>query len=153
MDAVFVIASSIDSALICQQLKKRNIDILRFLTGWAMTDEFINHAGDASNNVIFNHYHDDDSINPSYIQFVFEYQNRYGKKPDFIASLGFNAAHVIIQTLKKDTHPKDLKQAILKISNFEGLQGAIKLDEFGDCWLERFYLTIKDNKIIRYDFD
>ncbi|MBN2440673.1 MAG: ABC transporter substrate-binding protein [Spirochaetales bacterium] len=149
-DALFIIANSIDSALICQQLKKRNIDILRFLTGWAMTEEFINQAGNAANDVIFNHYHDTESTKPLYIKFLSNYQNKYGKKPDFIASLGYNAAYVIIQTLKKNSHPKDVKQAILDIGTFEGLQGTIQFDTYGDCSLERFYLTIKNNKITSY---
>lgn len=148
IDGVFIIASSLDSAQISQQMRIQSPDVAILATGWAMTDDFIQHGGRYVEGTIFAHYHNNNSKVPEYLKFVDVYKNRYGKKPDFIAALSYNAARVIVDALQKNDNLDEIKTTILNIGTFPALQGDLKLDKYGDAFLERHYISITNGEYI-----
>ena len=146
-EAVLLIASSLDAALLCQNIRKIASDIPIMATGWSMTDDFITHGGENVEGVIFSHYFDENSRNPKYLEFVETYKARYGDTPDFFAMLAYNAVLVMRSGLENKNEDESLKDAIVRLENFEGLQGEIFIDQFGDCELERHFLVIQNGKL------
>ncbi|GAB1484914.1 ABC transporter substrate-binding protein [Treponema sp.] len=147
-DAVVVVASSVDAALICQLLRKDGFKGSLYGTGWSMTDDFIRLSGSAGEGLIFSHYFDRNSASPRWREFSEQYKGRFGVEPDFIAGLGANAAIVAMEGLLAQRPGTTLKDTIISMRNFEGLQGSLSFDSYGECDLERFKFRIKDGQLV-----
>ena len=75
-----------------------------------------------------NHYHVDDP-SPAVREFVQKYQERFGAKPDSLAALGYDAAMVLIDAIKRagTTDGPKLREAIAATKNYTGVTGNITL--------------------------
>lgn len=75
-----------------------------------------------------NHYFPGDP-HPSVRNFVEQYKERYGQTPDALAALGYDAAKVLADAIKRagKTDGPALRDAIAATKNFPGVTGAITL--------------------------
>jgi branched-chain amino acid transport system substrate-binding protein len=75
-----------------------------------------------------NHYFADDPA-PTVREFVQKYQGRYGQKPDALAALGYDAARVLADSMKRATKidGPSLRDAIGQTKDFDGVTGRITL--------------------------
>jgi branched-chain amino acid transport system substrate-binding protein len=75
-----------------------------------------------------NHYHVDDP-SPSVRDFVQKYQEKYSAKPDALAALGYDAARVLADAIKRagTTDGPALRDAIGATKDFSGVTGMISL--------------------------
>ncbi|HVR40349.1 MAG TPA: ABC transporter substrate-binding protein, partial [Thermoanaerobaculia bacterium] len=75
-----------------------------------------------------NHYYADDPT-PVVHEFVRKYQERYGAKPDALAALGYDAAHVLADSMKRagKTDSKSIRDAIAETKGYAGVTGNITL--------------------------
>ena len=130
---VLVIASAIDAAMICQQIRKIEKSLPFFSSGWAMTDEFIQNGGRAVEGVVIAEFFITGSESEEYVAFKESFKNRFGAEPSFPAGYGYEAAMVLFSALSKEHDPLKLKQTIVAIKRFKGLQGDFEIDSFGDA--------------------
>lgn len=142
-----VIANSVDSASIIQQIRKINENINIFIPGWAMTNDFINYGGKAVEGVYGSSVFEPESKNKKYLDFVSEYKEIYHKKPSFSANFGYDCMIVLEKVIsKKGTDIKKIKEEIIKIGEFDGLQGEFLIDKYGDAQGKVFKFKIIDAK-------
>ncbi|MBN2736227.1 MAG: ABC transporter substrate-binding protein [Spirochaetales bacterium] len=146
-DVLFFIATSLDTAQFCQQIKKQGFSPFLIGTGWAMTDDLIAHGGRSVDGIVFSHYHNNQSELPKYLAFRKKYYEVFKSEPDFIAALGYNALMVIAESARQKGM-ENMKRAILELGSFQGLQGPLTLDKYGDAELSRHYISIKDGQFI-----
>ena len=66
----------------------------------------------------------------------------------FRSVFGYEAAQVLFAALSRSEDRKNLKEAILSIRTFKGLQGNIVIDQYGDPERVRFLSVIRDGKFI-----
>jgi len=80
-----------------------------------------------------NHYSADDP-RPEVQNWVNKYQARYGQKPDALATLGYDAALLLIAALKNapNAKPGEIKEALARIKDYPCVSGTISFDEFGN---------------------
>ncbi len=81
------------------------------------------------------------------MSFKREYENRFGEKFGKGAQLGGEAARVLLHALSKTDDPGKLKETILRQKVFEGLDGRIVMDEYGDPVRTFYTLEIRGGKI------
>lgn len=111
--------------------------------GWdspAMTEI----AGEAIQGGIFaNHYSPDDP-RPEVQNWVKKYQEKYGQRPDALATLGYDAALLLIEALRNAPNgkPDEIRQALEQIRDFPCVSGNITFDAQGN--------PIKSAAIIQY---
>ncbi len=130
--SIFIIAGAVDSAMICQQLKKIGSTVPVFVAEWAGSCAFLKTGGNSVSNVfIFQHFNSD-SRSPAFSDFKNSFTRRFGDEPDYAATYSYEAVAIIAEALKKNPDPSQLKQTIIGIGQFKGLQGSIALDRFGD---------------------
>ncbi len=62
--------------------------------------------------------------------FIREYKERFGEKPDGIAAMGYDAAMVLIDSLTRSDGktPQSLRNSIAKTTQFKGVTGSITLN-------------------------
>ncbi|MEO0069735.1 MAG: ABC transporter substrate-binding protein [candidate division WOR-3 bacterium] len=90
-----------------------------------------------------NHYSADDP-RPEVQNWVKKYQAKYGDKPDALATLGYDAALLLIAALKNAPQgkPDEIRSALSEIKDYPCVSGNISFDELGN--------PIKRASIIRY---
>ncbi|BBO91657.1 ABC transporter substrate-binding protein [Desulfosarcina ovata] len=131
-DGILIIANPMDSALLCQQIRKLNSSVKITLTNWAATQRLIELGGKAVEGVMVSIVFDWDSPDPAYQRFQKIYVDRYNRDPGFPGYYAYNAAQVVLTALKAQKPGQSLKDTILSIAEFGGLQGKISLDSYGD---------------------
>ncbi|MBT0665383.1 ABC transporter substrate-binding protein [Geobacter pelophilus] len=131
--AVMVLANTIDSLNIAQQIRKVNpeITILSGACGIAQRD-LLEQAGKSIDNIIFTLPVNSRSETAAYRQFSADFKNRFHYEPTFAATLAYDAMQLIFTALRKNPDSARLRDTIKGIESFTGLQGEVKLDRYGD---------------------
>lgn len=145
-DGVLIAAGALDTAMICQQLRRENAELRIFSSGWAMTQDFIHSAGRAAEGVMFAHFYDLNSRQDAYAQFEKRFVARFGAPPDFAAVAGYDAAHVLLAALSQNSDPRTLKATILQQKQFHGVSGDFEINAFGDCKRHFFLFIVADGR-------
>jgi len=132
-DGVMILANSVDSIIIGQQIRKLNgnIPIISGACGIAQRD-LLQQAGKSLDNIIFTLPVNSQCSLDSYTGFRDAFFKRFNYQPTFASVLAYDAAQAIITALRKDPDPARLRETIQGIGTFAGLQGEIALDSFGD---------------------
>jgi branched-chain amino acid transport system substrate-binding protein len=131
-DGVLIIANSMDSALLCQQIRKVDADIPITLSDWGATERLLELGGNAVEGCTVVQPFDRNSSAPPYQEFRQAYLERFSREPGFPGVYAYDAANVVIEALKKRKDEQSLKETILFLRKFEGLQSPFSFNDFGD---------------------
>ncbi|MDM8549453.1 ABC transporter substrate-binding protein [Desulfobacterales bacterium HSG2] len=150
-DGIFILAGSIDAALICQQIRKLNTNLPILMAGWATTSDLIQHGGKAVEGVRYVQVIDVNSRVPAFLQFAKKLKNNFRLNPNFGAIYAYQAVYMLHTAMKNisDYNPETLKNAIISQKVFPGLQHDLVIDEFGDAKGNFELFTIKNGKYIK----
>lgn len=152
-DAIFVVASSFDTASVCQILQSRKSSLPVLACMWAMTDDLFKFGGRSVDRVIGVMYMDPEFEGEAYRDFCARYQRRYGEPPDFGAVYGYDAVTVMAEALSR-AHRLDgpsIKEALIASRPVEGLQGSILIDRFGDSSRKPFVFDVRGGAFHRVE--
>lgn len=96
--------------------------------GW--DSEELQNAGDALNGCYFSNHYSHEDQRQEVQDFVKRYQAAYGKVPDGLAALGYDAARLLFDAMDRSPSldGKDLAAAIAATTNFAGVTGSITID-------------------------
>jgi len=147
-DCLVFISNSVDAANLFQQARKRNSKIALATSEWAGTERLIQLAGRAAEGVVVGQYHDRNSVQPTYVEFRNRYFKRFGQEPGFPALVSYDAANVLLEAISQQRSDEDLKQTLLRLHSFEGLQEPIIFDEFGDADSRPYIIKIIDGRFV-----
>ncbi len=133
-DAVLIIADSANNAKIAQQIRKMGSTIQIYAPLWSNTADLPRKGGTAVDGMLIVGAIDLNDPSPAFAGFREKYFNKYGENPTFSAMFSYEAAQALFKAMKMgpDLKPATIKQNILKIKDFEGLQGDYQIDAFGD---------------------
>ena len=146
-----MITSAVDAALLVNQIRQRSLQVQLVTAEWAGTGKLTELGGANVEGVFVPHYFDHNSSLPAYVAFSDAYQRRFHQPPGFPAVVGFNAAQVVITALQQRQAKETLKQAILRIRSFDGLQETLSFDVFGDVQNRTFFTSIKQGRYVAVD--
>jgi len=146
--AVFIVAGAIDSAMICQQLKKVGMSAPFFIAEWAGTNEFLKAGGKAVAGTYILQHFNSDSNHPTYIKFKQDYGRRFGDSPSFAATYAYEAISIIVTALRKDPAPNHLKDTVIGIGKFDGLQGDLLIDRYGDPGRKFYAMYVLNDRYV-----
>jgi len=132
VDALVLVANSVDGAMLSQQVRKIGWQIPLAFSDWAATEQLINLGGKAVEGAIISQFFNRKSTKPNYLGFKQVFQQQYKTEPGFGAFHAYNAAMMIFRAMIEQHDDESLKQAILRISHFSGLQDDIIINEYGD---------------------
>jgi len=147
-EGVVLITNTIDAANIMQQLQKLNVDVVIINSGWSMGYELLERSGKSSEGIygVVEHYTDNNS--PYYQEFVDNYMKKYNDKPFFSAHLTYDAVMVLFEAMEESQsfEIEDVKDAIIEIGHFGGLQADFYINEYGDAERPKLLLKVEDGK-------
>lgn len=146
VNGVLIIANSMDSALLCQQIRKMDKTMNITLADWGATEQLLEFGGKAVEGVTVVQTFDREHLSPAYQAFRKAYIKQLGREPGFPGVNGYDAAHVVITALKQQQRGEDLKTTVLAIPRFEGLQGPLVFDGYGDMTRSNSSMSIVKNR-------
>ncbi len=148
-DGLLIIANSMDSAYFCQQIRKLDGHIAITLADWGATERLLELGGRTVEGVTVVQTFDRDSVKPEYLAYRQAYMDRYKREPGFPGVYAYDATQVVLTALGHRQQQMSLKEAILAIREFQGVQGPFAFDEFGDVKRPHVSMSVvKDGRFV-----
>ena len=148
-DAVLIIANSVDTAMLAQQVRKRDQAITIATSEWAATERLTELGGRAVDGMVIAQFLDRESTLPAYREFHQAYVERFSLEPGFGGTTAFDATSIVLTALGEKKKGQTLKEAILSRKTFSGLQSEIRFDEMGDARRETYMTAIWGGRFVR----
>ena len=148
-EGIVLITSAVDAAILINHLRKQQVNVPLITTEWAGTGKLIELGGANVEGVYSPQYLDHQSTLPSYLAFRDTYRQRFNQEPGFPAVAGFNAAQTVITALRQRQGKDTLKQTLLRIRRFEGLQEPMDFDDFGDVKNQTYFNVIQNGRYVQ----
>jgi branched-chain amino acid transport system substrate-binding protein len=106
-------------------------------------------AGSAANGCYFSNQFSADDPAPVVQEFDKVYQQKFGSRPDNFAALGYDAARVVLEAIKKagSVDSTAIRDAIAQTKDFPGVSGNISIDSKRNASKPVVILAIKDDRI------
>lgn len=151
--AIMIVTSAMDTAMIAQQLSRKNYSPFIITSGWAKTQELILQGGNTVEGVYTTHVFDDANESEFFKNFRKKYLERFKVEPIFASNYHYDAANVLFYAIEQSRKldSESIKQELLKIKDFEGLQGNFSFDQYGDVEREYFMFQVIDGEFVRVE--
>ena len=131
-DGILIVANSMDSAMFCQQIRKADTAIPITLADWGATERLLELGGKAVEGVTVVQTFNRDDPGKRYQAFRKAFLDRFKREPGFPGVYASDATQLVLSALQKREKNQDIKDAILSVRQFQGLQSEFRFDEFGD---------------------
>jgi branched-chain amino acid transport system substrate-binding protein len=134
-DAIFVPGYYTEVALIARQAKELGINApLMGGDGWDSPKLFEIGGKAVEGSYLSNHYSAEDTA--EHVQnFIKKYKAKYGSIPDGLAAMGYDAAIVLIDAMKRagELTPAAIRDALATTKDFKGVTGVITINSDRDA--------------------
>lgn len=148
-DGVLVISRGADAARLAQQLRKQGAALPIAAAEWAATQSLIQLGGSAVEGLITAQAFDPDEPSARYQAFGRAYRERYAREPGLGAIASHDAVTVLADAMARSRAGQPLKDALLAHGPYQGLQGTIAFDRFGDTQRRLHFVVVRDGSFAR----
>jgi len=102
----------------------------------------------ALNNTYFTNFYSVEDKNPTSNAFVEAYKKEYGQTPDSMAAMGYDAAKLLVDAIKRanSTEANKIREALAATQNFVSVSGDMKLNATHDAVRGVVIIELKDGK-------
>jgi len=106
-------------------------------------------AGKAADGCYFSNQFSAGDPSPAVQEFAKVYRDKFGNLPDNFAALGYDAANVVLDAVKRagSTSPSAVRDAIAQTKDFAGVSGQITIDTQRNASKPAVILAIKDQQV------
>jgi branched-chain amino acid transport system substrate-binding protein len=147
-DGVLIVAGAVDTGLLAQALRRNGDARPLIASEWSSTGDLVKAGGSAIDGIhIMQTIHTEHPA-PRYQTFRKAYQERFRADPGFAAILAYEAGEIIVDALRRKADRQSIKAKILEKTSYDGLQGRIELDRFGDVQRQGHPATIVNGQFI-----
>ena len=147
-DAILIPGYYSDAGTIAKQARELGITVpLLGGDGWS-SQKLFEIAGDGADNCYISDHMSIDNPKPAIQDFVKNYKSKFNTDPTSMSALGYDAAKLLIQSLKaaKTLDHTGVKDAIASTKDFDGVSGNITIDKDHDAQKSAVILQIKNKK-------
>lgn len=148
-DALIFVANAADSARLAQIVRKQNAHVPLMASEWAMTDQLIELGGRSTEGLVSVAQFDRDDPSPVFVDFRQRYVKRFGREPAFASVLAHDAATVLVNVLTRRQGDMPVKDALIKLGPFTGLQNTIQFNATGDTQRRVHITRIENGQYVR----
>lgn len=149
-EAIYIPAYYQAVGLIARQARELGITVpLMGGDGWDAPG-LVRIAGKAVEGCYFSNHYSVDSNNPTSKAFVQAYEKRFGEKPNALAAMGYDAANVLIDALRRarTTEGPRLRDAIAATKSFPGVTGTITIGPDRNAVKPAVVLQVRSGKFV-----
>ena len=107
-------------------------------------------GGKALNGCYFSNHYSVDDPSPAVQKFVADYKAKYGVIPDALAALGYDAARILGDAIKRagSTDGGKVRDALAQTKGFAGVTGTISIDKDRNAIKPVVMLKVEDGKYV-----
>jgi len=146
-EAVMIVASSLDTGTIAQNLALRGLQKPLYLSGWAGNEDVITYGGGAVEGASLVHQVDVEQSKESAL--AVKYRAAFGIEPSYGAVETWDSMFLLVEGLRAAKgNPQRLYQALKAIREFEGTSGKIRMDSFGDATRSLYTKRIQGGRFV-----
>jgi branched-chain amino acid transport system substrate-binding protein len=132
-DVVFVPGHIIDSGRIIKQSRGMGIKV-PILGGDGWGDAMYDHAGAALDDAYYSDHWHENNENAKSLRFVKNFREEFKSKENAGTALAYDAVYLFADAAARASSldPTEIRNALAKTDQFEGITGRISFNEFGD---------------------
>lgn len=146
-DGILILANSLDTALLAQQMMKIGKRVPLFTSEWSMTRDLLRSGGQSVEGITLFHTFNEASRKQKYLDFKQSYQKRFGHPPSFSAIHAYDATQVVLAGLAQGVRTgPEMKAFLLDHPPFDSLQGTISFNPYGDVNRDLFLTVVADGE-------
>ncbi|MBI5014499.1 MAG: ABC transporter substrate-binding protein [Deltaproteobacteria bacterium] len=132
--AVLLVTNGADTRNLAQMVRRVRDDVPLLGTPWAIPPAVGMGGAVPPEDLVLPLTWDPDSRSPAYLEFKKTYEQRFSHPVDYHAVHAYEAVQILAKGLEEAGGKAErLPQAIAKTAQFEGLQGPIQIDPYGDA--------------------
>ena len=149
VDCIFHSSNYTEGALICIQARQLGLTVPIFGGDAWEAPQLIEIGGAAVEGTYYSTHASPDSTAPEMQHFIKKFRARWnGETPDSIAALGYDAAQLVFDALRRagTTDSAKLREAIATTKGFPGVTGKITIDAQRNATKSAVILTVKNGK-------
>lgn len=107
-------------------------------------------GGDALNGCYFSNHYSTDDASPVVQKFVNDYKTRYKEVPDALAALGYDAAKILVDAIRRagSTDGPKVREALAATQNFQGVTGTITVNKERNAVKPAVVLKVDNGKFL-----
>ena len=147
-DGIIIAGNSVDTAILCQNIRKQNPSIPIGTSEWASTGRLIELGGRWVEGVAVEQFFNLQSTQAAYVTFRDAYIQRFGQSPAFGGLYSFDAANILFDVMAGKKPDQSLKHALLTKRTFSGTQKNIVFNATGDSQGETYLFVVKDGAFV-----
>lgn len=147
-DAIVLVTNAVDTTLFANQVRQQKVSALMATAEWAGTGKLIELGGGNVEGFIVPQYLDPHANKPEFIAFRDAYRQRFQQDLGFPGVLAYDAAQVALRSLAERQAGESLKQTLLRLRTFPGLQGDLVFDAYGDTQGKTFLTEVRNGKYV-----
>jgi len=153
VDSIFMISNARDLGMIAQEIRKVGSEIELYGPLWSHTMDLLRFGGEFAEGTKVVSAIDYKSESEEFINFASKYKERYGRDAAFSSIYSYETFMALAEALKDidNITAEEVKEKIIEIGTFEGLQQSFYIDEFGDNTRDYMMDKIIDGSFIRID--
>jgi branched-chain amino acid transport system substrate-binding protein len=105
-------------------------------------------GAEALNHTYFTNFYSVEDKNPASNAFVEAYQKEYGQLPDSMAAMGYDAAYLLVDAIKRanSTDSAKIREALASTTDFKSVSGDMKLSDTHDALRGVVIIEMKEGK-------
>ena len=148
-DVIFHSSNYTEGALICIQARQLGLTVPIFGGDAWEAPQLIEIGGAAVEGTYYSTHASPESTAPEMVNFIRKFRTRWnGETPDSIAALGYDAAQLLFDALRRAgaTDGGKLRDAIATTKDFVGVTGRITIDKDRNATKSAVILTVKNGK-------
>ena len=145
-NTVFIASSNLDAAGIVNHIVINQLEIDLHLTSWASTGLLENIDLSRPENIYGYINFDDTHDSEAYLAFKTAYKTVFDKEVNMLSVNGYDAVYILKEAVENiESYNYELvKNEILRISMFSGINSDFIINEYGDCLRNHIQLEILD---------
>jgi branched-chain amino acid transport system substrate-binding protein len=107
-------------------------------------------GGEALNGCHFSNHYSVDDPSPAVQKFVTDYRTKYNQTPDALAALGYDAARILADAMKRagTTKGDKVRDALMATKDFPGVTGSITINKERNAVKPAVVLKIENGKFV-----
>lgn len=148
-DLIVLCTNSVDAAALAKAIRLSGAGVQIATSEWAGTERLISLGGDYVEGLIVPQYLNRQDGSDKFQSFRQAYLDRFNQhEPGFSGKIAYNSARVLATALSEQKRGETLKDTILRLRQFEGVQGDILINATGDSRSETFISRIVNGMFV-----
>ena len=145
-DGLLFIAGTVDVVRLAQQAKRQSSGLPLIAVEWAASEKLSELGGAAVEGLHVVESYDRNDRSPRYSAFATAYRKRFQQEPGYTSVNAYDAATVILEALARRSPGQSLKDALVALGPFDGLQQPIRFDRYGDTTRQGYFMIMREQR-------